>query len=83
MFPDGSSPITVTGDLSLDGARLEPSADALADMGLGWTTLLAVPEGASIIGEPVTTGIRYRTITENGLVKLQGRVPPGAILLVR
>ena len=83
VFPDGSSPITVTGDLSLDGARLEPSADALADMGLGWTTLLAVPEGASIIGEPVTTGIRYRTITENGLVKLQGRVPPGAILLVR
>ena len=88
-FGDGSnvSALTVTGDADLSGILIPLSGAFKAAMGgSGWTTLLTVPDGASITGVPADDGespVKMRVAeTETGLA-LQVRLRPGTAVIFR
>ena len=76
--------LEVSGDVDLAGVRIELSGEGADCAASSWTTLLSVPAGASLSGEPVADSIRLRVVANAlGGMDLQAKAVRGLIIKFR
>ena len=76
--------LEVAGDVDLSGVKIELADEDAQVAASSWTSLLTVPAGAHVSGEPVVDGIRLRLVANaQGGTDLQAKVVRGMLLIVR
>lgn len=79
------SPLTLGESVNLEGVRIKAADEDAAMAATDFATILTVPEGALIVGQPKTDGgIKFRTVVNSdGSQSLQGKVRKGLCITVR
>lgn len=81
---DAIAALEVAGDVDLSGVKIELADEDAQVAASSWTSLLTVPAGAHVSGEPVVDGIRLRLVANaQGGTDLQAKVVRGMLLIVR